>query len=333
MNKKEVFFQEKEACSKPLTHIIEEVKDPPLREIDELFGGADVLSIQNAGKYRRILMALSAAGTLLTLFFLLYDEAEVHGLIIACGVMILCLFFIHRFANRLDCHRKYLEYRVLAECLRCRFFMLYAGINTDVTGILPWSIRQGIPWVAEVLAGIMPQSVQEDAAQSSEIQSSPGQVAGPEKHSVLDCWIRDQKKYHKVALGKAEVQYKRDSFITKTVLIITITAYIAALMYELILYRDIAGTGNADLVRTILKILLGTMSAITLFTGSYYGKMSLSNAIDDHNRMIALYETSEEEILKNGESEALLLFLAREFLNENSAWYAYQSKNSPDIVI
>ena len=75
------------------------------------------------------------------------------------------------------------------------------------------------------------------------------------------------------------------------------------------------------------------MSAVTLFTGSYYGKMSLSNVIDDHKRMIALYETAEEQMLREGESGELLLFLARECLNETSTWYAYQSKNKPDIVI
>lgn len=61
--------------------------------------------------------------------------------------------------------------------------------------------------------------------------------------------------------------------------------------------------------------------------------MSLSNVIDDHKKMIALYETAEKEISQKGESEELLLFLAREFLNENNTWYAYQSKNGPDIVI
>ena len=90
---------------------------------------------------------------------------------------------------------------------------------------------------------------------------------------------------------------------------------------------------QADLLRAILKIVLGTMSAITLFTGNYYGKMSLSNVIDDHKRMISLYKTAEERILQEGEDEDLILFLAREYLNENSTWYAYQSKNKPDIVM
>ena len=46
--------------------------------------------------------------------------------------------------------------------------------------------------------------------------------------------------------------------------------------------------------------------------------MSLSNTIEDHKRMIALYTKAEENILENGESEELIPTLAREFLIENS---------------
>lgn len=315
MNKKDVFYQDKEACSIPLTHIIDGVLEPSLREMDKLYGAADVLSIQNAEKHRRILMALSAVGTLLTLFFLLYDEAELHGLILACGAMILCLLFIYHVGNRLDCHRKYLEYRVLAESCRCQFFLLYAGTKARVSDIMPWSIHMDIPWVCEVLEDVSKQAVVEEG------------------RPVLDCWIRGQKEYHEKALRRAEGKSRRNNRTAKLVLAITIIVYIAALLYELFVYKNNAGIGNENLVRAALKIVLGTMSAITLFTGSYYGKMSLSNAIDDHKRMIALYTMSEEEIIKNGESEEQLLFLAREFLNENSTWFAYQSKNGPDLVM
>ena len=106
---KELFYREKEAYEGPPTHILDNVTESPLAEIDALYGAADVLSIRNAEKHRRILLALSVVGTLLTLAFLLYDEAELHRLIIACGVMVLCLFFIHRMAERLECHRKYLQ--------------------------------------------------------------------------------------------------------------------------------------------------------------------------------------------------------------------------------
>ena len=314
MNEKETFYREKEAYGGPLTHIMDGITDSPLKEIDTLYGAADVLSIRNAEKHRRILLMLSIAGTLLTLSFLLYDEVELHGLIIACGVMVLCLFFIRRTAERLECHRKYLQYRVLAESLRVQFFLSLAGLRTQVAEILPWSVRRGIPWIREVLAEIP-------------------QTACSSKQPILDCWVRDQKQYHQDALKNAEIKNQTDGRVARIVLLITIGAYVTALLFELAAGRYHVGSADADRIRVVLKITLGTMSAITLFMGNYYGKMSLSNRIDDHKRMIALYEKAEEEILKNGENENLLLFLAREFLNENSTWYAYQNKNKPDLVM
>ncbi len=314
MDKKEEFYREKAACSGPLTHIMDGAEGAALADIDELFGAADVLSMQNAEKHRRILLWLSVSGTLLMLTFLLYDEAELHGLILACGVVILCLFGIRRLAGWMDCHRKYLEYRVLAECLRVQYFLSYAGLGTRIASILPWTVRRGIPWVEEVLTEL-PAAETED------------------RRSVLDCWIRRQKRYHEDALKKTETENRRDSRVANVVLLVTLAVYAAALVYEFAIYRNAAGTGKADFVRALLKIVLGTMSAVTLFMGSYYGKMSLSNEIDDHERMIALYQAAEDEIAKNGETEELLLFLAREFLNENSTWYAYQSKNTEDIVM
>ncbi len=314
MNEKEIFYKEKEECETPFTHIVGESPEPELAEIDELYGAADVLSISNSEKHRKILLALSVSGMLLTLAFLLYDEAELYGLILACGVMILFLFFIRRLSDRLDCHRKYLEYRVLAESLRVQYFLSMAGVAKPVAELLPWPVKKGLPWIRQILEEIHVPGI-------------------GEKHSVLDCWIRDQKAYHQKALRRSEAKSSRDGHIARVVVLITIVSYIAALLFELLVYRNMDVAANADTVRAILKILLGTMSAITLFTGSYYGKMSLADDIDDHARMIALYELAEEEIAQDGETEELLLSLAREFLNENSTWYAYQSKNKADIVI
>ena len=101
-------------------------------------------------------------------------------------------------------------------------------------------------------------------------------------------------------------------------IVITIIAYIFTLLFEIFIYSTSSQSIDANVIRTILKIVVGTMSAITLFTSSYYGKMSLSNTIEDHKRMIALYTKAEENILENGESEELIPTLAREFLIENS---------------
>ena len=227
ISEKETFFRDREQCRVPPTHIMDGAEDAPLKETDGLFGAADVLSVKNAEKHRRILLALSAAGTLLTLAFLLYDEAEWHGLILACGVMILCLVLIRRVSLRLDCHRKYLQYRVLAESLRVQFFLFLAGIKTRAADILPWTIRKGVPWIEEVLREL------------------PARESG-EKKSVLDCWIRDQKRYHERALEKTLSQDKKDGRIAKAVLAVTIAAYAAALIFELTALRR---GESADTVR------------------------------------------------------------------------------------
>ncbi|WP_295599260.1 hypothetical protein [uncultured Methanobrevibacter sp.] len=313
MNKKEVFFRDKEECNEEFTHITGDITDPALKAIDELYGAADVLSIKNALKHQRILLALSIIGTLITMGFLLYDEAELHGLILACTVMILFLFYIRRKAHTLDCHRKYIEYRVLAETLRVQFFLSVAGVQKQVVDILPWFIRQGLPWIEDVL------------------KSLP-KMSSHERNPIINFWILDQRAYHNGALAKAENKKNRDNRTTRVVIVITIIAYLITLFFELFISTQNPGNVDVNAVRAILKIIVGTMSAVTLFTSSYYGKLSLTYTINDHKRMIALYDNAEREIARKGETEEILVDLAREFLIENSTWYSYQTKNKPDLV-
>ena len=181
MNRKDIFYQDKQNCQIPFSHIMDKISNPSLIAIDELYGAADVLSIYNAETHRRILLGLAIVGTLLTIAFLLYSAAALYGIIIACVVFIVFLFIIQKMASRSECHRKYLEYRVLAETLRVQFFLSVSGINKRVVDILPWFIRMGIPWIEEIL------------------QSLPD-VEISERKSVLNCWIRDQKAYHEKSL-------------------------------------------------------------------------------------------------------------------------------------
>ena len=287
MTSKKTFLNEKQACKIPLTHITQDLNIPELSTVDEYYGAADILSIENAQKHQKILFYLSFAGTLLTLFFLLYDEAELYGLIFACIVMIAVIFLINKFADKLDCHRKYIEYRVLAENLRVHYFLSIAGVKRPVTDIMPWYIKSSVPWIEEIL------------------ESLP-EVKLAEKMSILKYWIYDQKAYHESALEKSKTRKRRDDRTTKIVIIITVIAYLFAMFFELFILNT-PQDFDVNAVRAILKIVLGTMSAITLFTGSFYGKMSLENVINDHERMITLYGAAEKEIQKNGETEELLI--------------------------
>lgn len=321
MDRREEFYREKEKCIAELTHIEQDIQDPVLKKIDEVYGAADSLSLQNAEKYRRSILALSVAGTLLAIAFLLYDEVYWYGMILACGVLVLVLFYINRLAGRLQCHKKYLEYRLLAEGARVQYYLCRAGLRQNVTELLPWSWQFNVPWTKEVLGQLLRDGVQTAAG-----------------NSILDLWVRDQAAYHRNALVRTEARIRRNDRITRAALVLALITYAAALIFEitaggLFSGRVLLSAGQMETVRVVLKVAMGSFSAMTLFAGNYYGKLSLEDTAQDHRRMAALYEKTEREILQNGETEELLLKLAREELSENSSWYAYQSKNTPDVSI
>lgn len=151
MDRREEFFREKEKCREPLAHIERDIRRPDLKKADEIYAAADHLSMRNAEKYRRILLALSVAGTLLAVAFLLYDEINLYGLILACGVLLLTLFIINGLAKRLHCHRNYLEYRLLAEGARVQYFLCKAKSRQTAADLLPWSWCFNVPWTEPVL--------------------------------------------------------------------------------------------------------------------------------------------------------------------------------------
>lgn len=306
---KETFFKDKEKCQLPFTHVEDEI-DPELTYIDEMYGAADVLSIKYGKKHQRNLKAISIIVPLITLLFLLYDEMEMHWTIAGCLALIVLLFYFYKKSNQEKEHEKYLEYRLLAESLRVQYFLSKACVKKQASNLLPWFVKKGVPWINEVLLEL------------PETETS-------EKKPILDCWIRNQKIYHDKSFIKSKKQKERNDLIKKLALAITALSFVAALIFELYMwlyspFDAVIATRN----RVVLKIIIGTMSVITIFLANYYGKMSLSSKIDEHKRMSMLYQKAEDEILQKGEeTEDLIISLAREFLIENTTWYAHQKKN------
>ena len=89
---KEVFFEDNENCEGPFYHIMMNIEDPALIEIDNFFAVADNLSIKNAQRHQNTLLALSILGPLISIVFFLYFEGEQHGMIILCTILLLILY-------------------------------------------------------------------------------------------------------------------------------------------------------------------------------------------------------------------------------------------------
>ena len=312
---KSEFDKERKECNEP-THIEEDISDPTLIEIDELYGAADVLSMKHADRHHEKIRNISLIAPLIVFFFLLYEAAAQHWLIFVVTALIILLYFVYRQPNKENAHEKYLEYRVLAEALRIQYFISKAGIKKKVIEILPWFTEIRIPLVKNVL---------------SELSSTETD----KKEPILDCWIRNQMKYHDNANKRALKQLEKNELYEKISLIATIIFYIIALIFEItmILYAPFE-VETAHWVRAGLKIGVGTATAITIFLSNYYGKMSLSSKVDEHLRMYWLYQKVETKIRQTKEEdEDEIIYLAEQCLIENASWYSHQKKNTPDFAV
>lgn len=288
--------------------------------ISAIYNAADRLSIVNDIKDRRVLIGLSACATILTVAFLLYDEAEWHWMILLCGLMIISLFAINTFSRWTRFNSRYVEYRILAEACRVQTYLLTAGVDCEVTEIMPWNLQVTVPWIGRAISAIT-------------IGEKPC-----EKKSIMDTWILGQREYHRKALKKAELQLRRNDRMVTAALAITIATYLAALLFEVVCCGILSGTGMFapeinDAVRTVFKLCMGAFSAVTLFANNYYGRLALPKVIDDHRKMVLLYEEAVHEIADKGEDEALLMRIAEYELCENANWYAYQSKHDQGLDI
>ena len=278
--------------------------DKQLDRIETLYAKADALSVRFSKQYRRILAALAIISTVITIAFLLYDEAELHGMILVCGGMLLLAWLVQRYGNRFASHRRYLEYRMLAEGLRVQAFLRYAGSGLTASDVLPRSAQTETGWVAAALK-----------------VCAVGNVPYP-RHSIRAPWVEQQHAYHRRSVGRSERAHKGSERIVRAALWISILLYLAVLAFELVwggLLPVSRSIPNAGFYRTLSKLLLGSISAATLFISNYYGRLSLSRTTADHARMERFY--------------AGIVMNVFYFLTQIYGIYAWQRQRTGDSVV
>lgn len=318
------FVEEAAQCprigSEPLPE--DAMADDALAHLAHLYQVADRISMEAAITYRCVLAIIAVASTLLTLAFLLYDEAEMWPMIMVVGFMLACEVMATRFAARSRCHERYVKMRVLAECLRVEGYVHYAGCATRVSELLPWSLRHDVGWLYDILRSW------EESAPAPEVA-----------RDVRTCWIEGQRAYHANAIAHASHRFELSQRVVRAAVAASVALYIFTLLFELacggwampVLVR----VADIGLWRAGLKIVLGTASAATIFVGGYVDKLSLGRVLDDHCKMEQLYHTALDRAEYECEEQrgTFLLDLAREELAENANWFAYQQANEAELTL
>ena len=283
------------------------------------YDAADALSLGFARKYRRALYGLALAGTVLTLAYLLYDEVALNWMILVCGAALVFASRLLRLTRKTACHRRFIEYRELAEALRVQRYLREAGSSLEVQRLMTWTQRQETPWILCALCAV---------------NTAPP----PEKKTdVLIHWVDSQREYHRKAGGHTGAQQKKKEQILGAAMRISALVYLAALVYELIfggmLFSPLIRLNDPETGRIVIKIVLGTLSAATLFMAGYYGKMSLERVTADHEKMEKFYAKAADRLARCGQNEQILETLVREELTENGNWSSYQRDNAPEMNV
>ena len=273
------------------------------------------LSVSNAKAYRVLIVILAICGGLFALSFLLYFTVFGFDFYNSFSILVLLLaiILIYLWAEKKQYHKKYMEYRVLAESLRIQDYISKAGIDERISDRLPLLIQNDIGWVKEVLEELP--------------------LNHYEKQPILHFWIEDQLNYHQSAIKKANRRKKLYDNLSDLSIVLTVISYFTILVLELLISNQVIVEEGLVFTPVDLKLYLGLISVVALLYNSIYGKKSLPEMIGNHERMISLYNDAKKEIENNGESVELAMFLADECLIENSLWYAFQKQNKIEIVL
>ncbi|MCR5829708.1 MAG: hypothetical protein K6F93_05060 [Lachnospiraceae bacterium] len=297
---------------------IKGVNDTADFSIKGVYDAADSISVRNQKRSRIGLGIVASLATLLTTAFLLYDEAELHILIIMCVVFIAGLFAIVRITRSRGWNEKYTQSRLLAEGLRIQEVCLKAGIVAGAAELLPWTVWTDAPWVAWALKVM-------ELFDGGERQ--PGAIRE---------FARDQANYHENAIVKTEKKIRKNDRIVRIAVVLSIIAYLAGLGFEIYFGGLLGGPvrlgyEQIEPWRTALKLVMGILSAVTLFVGSYYGKLSLEEENDGHRRMLLLCRRAELRLPESGKTDRGAEDFIRELLHENASWYDYRSRGRAEV--
>lgn len=301
------------------------------RRLHNLYQKADYLSVQFRDNYLQSIKWLSLMAVGLVLTFLLYDEMESNLFLLFYGVILIISGLIFSFANKNAWHTKYLDYRVLSESLRVQFYLFMSGINHSVSNDFTWSQKMDVVWVTRAMQAL-----------------TTGYTTGYSYNNgkIKPDWIYGQFKYHTNKWDSLDRIRERNDKISRGMLItsllifslIVILEFLAPDKMMLIIPTDsikhalLLHDGQQIIFRGILKILIGTFSAVTLFLSNYYGKLSLDRKVSDHKKMAALYESAMAKWGNDGiDGQNLLIELAREEIIENGVWLSYNRDNAPTI--
>lgn len=294
-----------------------ESMDGSLREMQDVYSLADGMSLKRQRRSLWAFALFAAFSVALVILYLIYDEAGMRLCLPIYGGVMALYALCYRLVGSRNLER-YVQYRSLAEAMRIQMYLYAAGCREAAFDGFTWTQRQDALWVSK-------------AVQALGVDGVPDKT---DMDAVKAIWLDGQRDYHQHALKKDGRKLAKQSRITKAMLCAVLIMWVLVSVLEWV-FPDLAGKEILTLpVRNWMAILWGSLSAVTVFAASFYGKLSLERKCTDHEKMAVLFEKAAEAYDACPEQrQELFMALAREELIENGNWVSYCLENKPDFSL
>ena len=283
-------------------------------QTDQLFQAADGLAIHYQQRVNSSLRAIHLLAVMMGLVFLVYTEFDGPGYML---LTFLGLFFagvvIHIIGNAHEWHRKYLDYRTLAEGLRVQFYWNLSGVvDTESAGFAYDNFLQtqdvDLGWIRHVMR-------QASMSRARGQAPNPGWVQW-----VINEWVGEKEKDRGQLAYYSRKQLHNTSRFRRTQMLGNLCLW-AGIALAILLYA--LGTDGDDEQRRTLLVLMGALPLVAGIWDAYSHKKAEKELIKQYGFMSRVFGKARK--LLDGSDQLsfqrqVLRALGQAALDEGAEW-------------
>jgi hypothetical protein len=284
------------------------------RLTDRLFQVADSLAIHYQKRVNLALRSTYGLAVVMGLTFLVYSETDgSRALVLAFLLLFFGGVILHRIGERREWHRKYLDYRALAEGLRVQLYWMLAGVVDSSSADFAYDNflqKQDVDlgWIRHVMREA---SLHRDRGR----EPDPAWVPW-----VIDHWIGEPKKERGQLAYYSRKRWANESRLRRTRLLGTASLWTGiAIAFLLFLFggKDLAGQ------RQVLMILMGVLPLIAGVWDAYSHKKAEKELIKQYQFMSRVFRKARRLLAESNDiafHRLVLKALGQAALDEGAEW-------------
>ncbi len=290
--------------------------------INRIFCIADWLAIHYQKKTLFVLRVSHFLAFLMGMMFILYSDYETWPwYMFAFLLFFLAAAGINRFGRRHQWHRKYLDYRALAEGLRVQFYWAAAGVTSENESKFTHdnflqSQDPELGWIRNVMrvAGTRCDAMPSTTAEGLDF--------------VLREWVGDEHSGQTGYYLKKSRQWIRKSRSTRRLEFISLATSVVVVVAFVV-----GGSRIQEPLFSMLVLLMGAMLLLFGVRQGYAHSTAEKELIKQYEFMLRIFQNARRR-LGNAtdaiEQRQILLALGGSALDEHAEWILMHRERSPD---